>query len=274
MEYPKFSVLMSLYFKEKVEYFNECMESLLNQTVLPSEIVIVFDGPLKEDMYQKVDEYRSANPGLIKIVNNKENKGLGLALADGIPTCSFDLIARMDTDDIAREDRFEKQLLEFIKNPELDICGSNIDEFIESPDIIVSRRTVPRSDEEIKEYQKRRDAFNHMTVMFKKQTVLAAGNYQDCPLMEDSLLWINMIMNGSVCKNLNEPLVFARIGSDMYRRRGGLSYFAKYRRARKRIFQTGYISVFDYYYTLLIQLIVCLIPNGLRGFLFKALIHK
>lgn len=274
MDYPKFSVLMSLYIKEKVEYFDECMKSLLNQTVLPSEIVIVFDGPLKYEMYQKVDEYRLALPGLIKIIRNEVNRGLGLALADGIPACSYDLIARMDTDDIAREDRFEKQLKEFIKNPELDICGSNIDEFIDSSDEIVSRRTVPCTDAEIKEYQKRRDAFNHMTVMYKKHAVLAAGNYQDCPLMEDTLLWINMIMNGSICKNLNEPLVFARIGSDMYRRRGGLSYFAKYRRARKRIFQTGYISLFDYYYTLLIQLIVCLIPNGLRGFLFKALIHK
>lgn len=273
MEYPKFSVLMSLYIKEKVEYFEECMKSLLNQTVLPAEIVIVFDGPLTEEMYRKVDEYVTDYPGLFKLVKNEVNKGLGLALADGIPACTYDLIARMDTDDIAREDRFEKQLKLFMENPSLDICGSDIAEFETTPNDIVSFRTVPTSEKEIREYQKRRDAFNHMTVMYKKQAVLSAGNYQDCPLLEDTLLWVNMLKNGCVCTNIHEPLVYARIGTDMYKRRGGLRYFCKYKNARKKVRETGYISAYDYYITIFVQLFVCLLPNRMRGLLFTKVLH-
>lgn len=274
MEYPKFSVLMSLYIKEKAEYFDECMKSLLNQTVLPSEIVIIFDGPISPDMYFKVDDYCKANPGLIKLIRNKENKGLGLALADGIPECTYELIARMDTDDIAREDRFEKQLQEFMKDPELDICGSNISEFDECPDNIIAKRSVPVSDSEIKRYQRRRDAFNHMTVMYKKTAVLSAGNYQDCPLMEDSLLWARMIMNGVKCKNIPDTLVYARIGKDMFERRGGFNYFLKYCRGRKAIKDTGFISTGDFLLTIMVQLIICLLPNRIRGFVFKKLLHR
>ena len=121
MEYPKFSVLMSLYIKEKAEYFDECMQSMLRQTVLPTEIVIVFDGPISDELRKTVEKYKHQNPGWIKTVENEKNKGLGLALADGVPACTYELIARMDTDDIAREDRFEKQLQMFMQDSELDI---------------------------------------------------------------------------------------------------------------------------------------------------------
>ncbi|HIV42009.1 MAG TPA: glycosyltransferase, partial [Candidatus Mediterraneibacter guildfordensis] len=196
MEYPKFSVLMSLYLKEKPEYLNEALKSVINQTVKPNEIVIVYDGPITTELKSVVEQYVSNNPGLIKIIDNPENKGLGLALADGVPQCTYELIARMDTDDICRKDRFEKQLEEFVKDPRLDICGSHILEFEEKEENIVARRRVPLVDKDIKEYQKRRDGFNHMSVMFKKKSVLAAGNYQSCLLMEDTLLWANMFMNG------------------------------------------------------------------------------
>lgn len=115
MEYPSFSVLMSLYIKEKAEYFDECMQSILNQTVMPSEIVIVYDGPISMELKQTVEKYIKEYPALINIIINEKNKGLGLALADGVPACKYELIARMDTDDVARKDRFEKQLFEFIK---------------------------------------------------------------------------------------------------------------------------------------------------------------
>lgn len=274
MKYPKFSVLMSLYINEKVDYFDQCMKSLLNQTVLPSEIVIVFDGPLTHEMYQIVDNYCKDYPNLIKIINNNTNKGLGLALADGVPACSYELIARMDTDDISREDRFEKLLEQFIKNPNLDICGSSIAEFEVDPTKIVAVRNVPTNHSDIINYQKTRDAFNHVSVMFKKQKVIESGNYQDCPLMEDTLLWVHMIQNGALCSNISDQLVFVRIGEDMYERRGGIDYFKKYRTGRKRILDTGYISYKEYFYSVFVQLIVCLLPNSIRGLVFKKILHK
>src|SRR5699024_10643498 len=126
------------------------------------------DGPLTPELYSVLDEYEKAHPRLLKRVPFKENRGLGLALRDGVVACTYDLIARMDTDDIARKDRFEKQLALFEADPKLDICGSYIKEFVGTIDNIISERKVPISDEEIKEYQKRRDSFNHMTVMYKK----------------------------------------------------------------------------------------------------------
>ena len=240
------SVLMSLYIKEKPEYVEECFQSLLRQTVPANEWVVVEDGPLTDELYAVLEKYQKEHPGLIKRVPLEKNQGLGLALRAGVPECSNELIARMDTDDICREDRFEKQLAVFEKEPELDIVGSHEDEFEDTPDQIVAKRTVPLTDKEIKKYQKRRDGFNHVTVMFKKKAVLAAGNYQSCPLMEDTYLWARMMMKGVKCRNIDESLVFVRIGKNMYERRGGWAYFKKYRQGFKMVYSTGFISWFDY----------------------------
>ena len=270
----KISVLMSLYIKEKPEYARECFESLERQTVKADEWVIVEDGPLTKGLYDLLDEYETKYPGLINRVPLKTNHGLGLALREGITHCSNEIVARMDTDDVAMDNRFEVQLGEFKKDPDLDICGSCIAEFEETPDKIVSHRMVPLRDAEIKKYHKRRDGFNHMTVMFKKSSVLKAGNYQSCPLMEDTLLWANMIMNGAKCKNRPEYLVHARIGHDMFERRGGYAYFKKYKKARKQIKDTGFIGWYDYAVTLVIQFVVAIMPSKIRGFVFKKMLHK
>ena len=268
-----FSVLMSLYIKEKPEYVEECFQSLLRQTVQANEWVVVEDGPLTDGLYEVLDKYEKEYPGLIKRVPRPVNQGLGIALQAGVPECSNELIARMDTDDICREDRFEKQLAEFAKDPDLDIIGSNIDEFEDTPQDIVASRNVPLTDAEIKKYQKRRDGFNHMTVMYKKSAVLGAGNYQPCPLMEDTYLWVRMMKNGVKCKNIREPLVFARIGKDMFNRRGGWAYFKKYKAAFKMVYATGYISRFDYFSVISVQFIVALVPRKLRGWIFKKMLH-
>lgn len=270
----QFSVLMSLYAKEKPEYLVECLKSVMSQTVLPSEIVIVKDGPLTEELEKTLDNFVKVNPSLFVFVPLEKNVGLGLALREGVTHCKNDLIARMDTDDIAREDRFSIQLAEFEKDPDLDICGSHIIEF--EGDVVneVAKRTVPLLDKDIKKYQKRRDGFNHMTVMYKKEAVLKAGNYQSCMLMEDSLLWVNMFMSGAKAMNVDDYLVYARVGKDMFERRGGLAYYRKYKQARKRIRKTGYISFWDYRYTLLVQFFISIMPNKLRGWVFKKFLHK
>lgn len=263
-----FSVLMSLYINEKSEYARQCFESLINQTIPADEWVIVEDGPLTQELYSLLDEFQCKYPGLIKRVPLKVNQGLGIALREGIFHCSNELIARMDTDDIAKNDRFEKQLNEFRRDFDLDICGSHIYEFDGDITNIIAKRKVPLDDAAIKIYQKRRDAFNHMTVMYKKSAVLRAGNYQHAMLMEDSLLWINMILSGAVCMNIDDYLVYARTGKDMFGRRGGLAYFKKYRSGRKRILRTGYISYWDYLVTVMAQLMVAVLPNCVRAFFY------
>lgn len=269
-----FSVLMSLYAKERPEYLRECIESILRQTAVPDEIVIVKDGPLTNALERVLSEYINQSPALYTIVPLERNQGLGLALAEGLLHCRNELVARMDTDDICREDRFELQLKKFEEDPSLDICGSQILEFEHDIDHIVARRNVPISDKAIKKYQKRRDGFNHVSVMFKKSAVLRAGNYQSCMLMEDTYLWVNMFNADCRAANIDDDLVYVRIGEDMFERRGGWKYFKKYKQGRKKVRATGYISFFDYYYTLLVQLIVSLMPNKVRGWIFKEVLHK
>ncbi len=270
----KFSVLMSIYSKEIPKNFKECMESILSQTVLPDEIVIVEDGLLTKELYDSIEEYVEKSSIFIKRVKLEKNLGLGLALARGITECNYDLIARMDTDDICVNNRFEKQIKEFEKDSELDICGSHIDEFIDTPTNIVDTRKVPLYNKEIKKYQKMRDSFNHMTVMYKKESVLRAGNYENVLLMEDTMLWTRMIMSGIKAKNIDESLVLARVGNDMYKRRGGLSYFNKYKAARKKILSTGFINYFEYFISISIQFVVTLMPERFRAFIFKVFLRK
>lgn len=273
-DYPPFSVLMSLYYKEKPEYLRQCFDSLLNQTVQANEWVIVKDGPLTEELEQVLHEYENKNPNLIKYVTFEKNQGLGLALRAGVPACSNELIARMDTDDICREDRFEVQLKEFLKDHNLDICGSHIKEFDENPEKCHSIRKVPLNNEEIIQYQRRRSAYNHVTVMFKKNSVLKSGNYEDAPLMEDDMLWTRMILAKCKGKNVDEYLVYVRTGLSMIERRGGWSYFKKYKASRKKVYELGLASYWDYIYTLIVQLIVALVPTSIRKFVFEKALRE
>lgn len=273
-KHEPFSVLMSVYYKEKPEYIIECFDSLLNQTCLANEWVVVEDGPLTKEIYDVLERYQEKNPGLIKRVPLKENRGLGLALREGILYCSNELIARMDTDDIAKKNRFEKQLEEFSKDSKLDICGSHIIEFEGTIENILSKRKVPLTNDEIVKYQRRRSAYNHMTVMYKKSSVLKAGNYEHAPLMEDDMLWTRMILSGCKGMNIDDYLVCARTGKDMIARRGGYSYFKKYKNSRNKIYKTGFISYWDYIYTILVQFVVALIPRRMRMMLFLKLLRK
>ena len=270
-DYPSFSVLMSIYYKEKPEYLRQCFDSLLNQTVQANEWVIVKDGPLTEELEQVLHEYENKNPNLIKYVTFEKNQGLGLALR---AACSNELIARMDTDDICREDRFEVQLKEFLKDHNLDICGSHIKEFDENPEKCHSIRKVPLNNEEIIQYQRRRSAYNHVTVMFKKNSVLKSGNYEDAPLMEDDMLWTRMILAKCKGKNVDEYLVYVRTGLSMIERRGGWSYFKKYKASRKKVYELGLASYWDYIYTLIVQLIVALVPTSIRKFVFEKALRE
>lgn len=269
-----FSVLMSVYSKEKSEYLRQCLDSVLANTVLPNEIVIVKDGPITDELETTLSEYISRNESLYKIVPLETNRGLGLALAEGIRHCTNELVARMDTDDIAVPNRFELQLQAFEKNPDLDICGGQIVEFESDPNTPVAERRVPLTHDEIVQYQKKRSAFNHMTVMYKKSKVLEAGNYKDCPLMEDDMLWVDMILSGARCGNIDQYLCQVRTNRDMIARRGGRKYYKKYKTARKRILETGFITKKEYNQTNRIQFLICTMPVWLRKKVFFGMIHK
>jgi glycosyltransferase involved in cell wall biosynthesis len=239
--YNPYSVLMSVYFKEKPNNLREALDSMFCQTLPPQEIVLVEDGPLTDELYAVLDEY-SAKYSILKRIVNEKNMGLGLSLQKGLAECSNELVARMDTDDISKPDRCEKQVKYFLEHNDVDVVGTNIDEFTESIDKVVSKRIVPSSHDEICKYIKKRNPFNHMSVMYKKSAVLNAGSYQDLYLYEDYYLWVRMFLKGCKFANLNECLVFARI-AEMGARRGGRKYFKSDKKLFKYMLKNKMISV-------------------------------
>ncbi|WP_235846436.1 glycosyltransferase [Merdibacter massiliensis] len=274
MHSTKISVLMSIYNKETASNLEQCFESLLNQTIPANEWVIVKDGPLTSELEFVLHKYEKLYPTLIKYVIFEKNKGLGIALREGVIACSNEIIARMDTDDICRQDRFELELKEFINDPSLDIVGSHIKEFDQNINNIISVRKVPLENNEIIKYQKRRSAYNHMTVMFKRRSILKAGNYEHAPLMEDDMLWTRLILAGCKGKNIDDYLVFARTGKAMISRRGSFSYFLKYKKSRRKVYKLGLASYSDYLYTVLIQFFISLMPLKLRQVVFIKILRR
>ena len=188
-----FSVLLSLYHKESALFLHQSLESVFAQTLLPTEVILVEDGPLSEELHAVVKEFMDRYLEL-KVIPLVENQGLGKALNEGLKHCSYDIVARMDTDDVAKPDRFEKQLAIFQEHPEVDVVGAWIDEFEGAVSNVLSVRKVPKDQEDILRFAKGRCPVNHPVVMFRKSAVLKAGGYKHFPLFEDYYLWVRMLM--------------------------------------------------------------------------------
>ncbi|WP_449623025.1 glycosyltransferase family 2 protein [Robertmurraya sp. Marseille-Q9965] len=270
----KFSVLMSVYHKEKPLFLKESLESTINQSLPPNEIVLIEDGKLTEELYSVLDDFEMRFPSIVKRIPLEKNMGLGLALQRGVLECSNEIIARMDTDDICHPNRFEKQIQFFKNQPDAEVLGTWIGEFDEHYTDITSTRKVPTDYEEIKEYAKKRCPLNHMTVMYKKSSVIKAGNYQPFLLNEDYYLWIRMLDKGIKIYNLPEILVYARTGREMFQRRGGLSFFKKEVQLQNEFRKMKFISSVQFIENILVRGAVRILPNSLRGFIYLKLLRR
>jgi len=272
----KFSICTSIYKNDKPEFVRVALDSMLvNQSAKPAEIVLVQDGPVPDDLSSLLSEYESTYPNIMHVIRLEKNGGLGNALKLGVENAKYNIIARMDSDDICMPDRFEKQLAYLEAHPECDIVGGQMTEFIDVPDNIVGRREVPLTNEEIYEYMKSRCALNHVTVMFRKESVLKAGNYQDWFWNEDYYLWVRMMMAGCKFANIPDVAVNVRSGADQYARRGGKKYFDSEIGIKKLMLEKGMINrkeyVVNYVQRFIIQL---LLPNSVRGWVFRTFARK
>ena len=272
----KFSVCTSVYKNDRPEYVRIELDSMLvDQSVKPAEIVLVQDGLVTDDLSSLLSEYESKYPEVMHVIRLEKNGGLGNALCLGVENAKYDIIARMDSDDICLPDRFEKQLAYLEAHPECDIVGGQITEFIDSPNNIVGKREVPCVNEEIYKYMRSRCALNHPTVMFKKESVLKAGNYQDWFWNEDYYMWVRMMEQRCVFANLPDVLVNMRSGLDQYGRRGGKKYFNSEIGIKRLMLEKGMITrkeyIINYVERFIIQL---LLPNSVRGWVFRTFARK
>ena len=268
----QFSVLLSLYYKERPDFLYQSLASIFDQTAIPAEVVLVKDGPLTDELEKILLSYQQRYSSL-KIVSLPQNQGLGRSLNEGLKYCSYDIVARMDTDDIAKPDRFEKQLSFLKTHPEIDVVSSWIDEFEGAIDNILSIRKLPETPEELFQYGKSRNPINHPAVMFRKSAVLRSGSYQHFPLFEDYYLWVRMLMNGSKFYNIQESLLYFRTSPDMFKRRGGLKYALTEMRLQYCFYKLGYIGFCQMLKNDILRSVVRLMPNGLRSFIYQKVLR-
>lgn len=269
----EFSVLISVYIKEKAEYLDRSLNSVIKQTCIPSEIVLVKDGPLTEELNEVILKYVANYKNIFKIVELENNVGLGRALNIGINKCTYDIVARMDTDDICENDRFEKQMGIFKNNENIDIVGSYIVEFTSDKLEQENIRTVPTTHEEIVKYSKRRNPLNHMTVMYKKSSVLDSGSYQDSFLTEDYNLWVRMLIKGYRAMNIPESLVRVRCDENTYMRRGGIEYIKSEYSLQKKFLKWKHINMYEFVSNNIIRTSIRILPNNTRKFIYNSLLR-
>ena len=268
-KYKKYSVLMSLYKKEKPEYLKLAIDSMLNQTVPPDEIVMVEDGPLTDELYAVLDEYP-----MLHRVKNETNLGLGLALNVGLKKCRNELVARMDTDDCSKLERCEKQLLRFAEKPYLAIVGSHIDEFVGDVSNVISQRIVPTTSKEIYDYAKRRSAFNHPAVMYSKTAVLDAGGYADLKRNQDVDLFGRMQFLGYRAENIDEALLWFRSSDELAKRRKSWQNTWSYIATIRKFWKMGYSSFVDYAMVGIAQIGMYIMPVKLQNFVYRKFLRK
>lgn len=269
-EHEPFSIAMSVYKSDNPSFFDRALSSITElQTVMPDEIVLVVDGPVSDELNKVIAKYEKKYD-VFNVIRLEKNGGLGNALKIAVENARNELIARMDSDDVSAPTRFEEQLNYLTAHPQTDIVGGDITEFIGAEENIVGKRVVPQTNEQIREYMKTRCAMNHVSVMYKKSSVQAAGGYQDWFWNEDYYLWIRMWLNNAVFANTGTVLVNVRVGEEMYQRRGGDKYFKSEKGLQDYMLQHKMIGVSTYIKNVGKRLIVQkLLPNKLRGWVFR-----
>lgn len=272
--YDRFSVCMSVYKNDNPTDFKVAINSIINQTVKPDEIILVEDGPVPTELEDLIRQLES-RIDILKVVKLPVNVGHAGARQTAMEAAYNDLIAVMDSDDIAVSHRFELQLKAFERNQDVSVIGGQIKEFVSSPDNIVGERIVPENDIDIKTYLKARCPMNLVTVMYRKSDVAKVGGFIDWYCEEDYYLWIRLAQAGFKFFNINENLVNVRVGKEMYQRRGGLRYFKSEAKLQGYMLRHGIISLPRYIYNVAGRFAVQVaMPNKLRGFIFQKLFRK
>lgn len=271
------SVAMSIYKNDDPKFLKVALESVINQTLTPKEIVVVGDGPLPLTLTDIVaEETKSAKKQGVELrfLPQKVNRGLGEALRIACENCRYDYIARMDSDDISLPDRFEKQMQVFDEHPEVGMVGGMITEFVGSPDNIVDSRVLPLDNKGIYKMMQTRCGVNHVTVIIRKSDLMAAGNYSGRFRQEDFYLWARMMKNKVIIQNIPDVVVNVRSGADQFARRGGMKYFHEHMKVFKFMYHEGLISYPVLLENYCLRFAQVAFPTKLRTWVYQHLLRK
>lgn len=269
----EFSVLIATYHGDDPTALDKALESVYSQSHQPNEVVIVEDGDLTPRLRDIIDKWSDYEPITTKNVKIDENRGLGKALSIGLDHCTYDIVARMDSDDLAVPDRFAKQIHFLQTNHEIAVVGGYMRE-IDSESGRSYTRKVPTDSEQIRSKAKFRSPLNHPTVMFRKGAVKDVGSYRDLRSMQDYELWVRLLNNGYALANIPEVLTETEIKGDLYERRGGLKYGLLECQLQSEFLRSGFISLPIFTFNLLARVPIRLLPNMLRKTIYKTMLRK
>jgi glycosyltransferase involved in cell wall biosynthesis len=269
LEPPPFSVLMSLYIQTDPEYLNEALSSIWNaQSLKPSQIVLVKDGPLTSQLNLIIGDWARLLSESFVIVELSKNLGLASALNQGLKYCEFELVARMDPDDIATPDRFKLQIEFMSLHPEVSVLSGAVEEWSDDMISLLSTRLLPLHHAELVRFARYRNPMSHPAVVFKKSAVLSVGGYSTKIFPEDYLLWGLLMSNGFLHANLPNVLVRMRTDESFSKRRGRV--FLRGQLDAFNIFRKiGFFSWPQYFASSLVIIVVRLAPQSFRALLYK-----
>lgn len=267
----EYSVLMTVYYKDNPEYFALALDSMINQTLKPDEIVLVKDGPITKELQNVIDE--RINISSIVEIQLEKNIGLGLALNEGLKVCKNELVARMDADDISLTRRCEEQVKAFQQDCQLDIVGLQVKEFDSDINNIIGERKVPLANSDIYKFARTRDPFNHPTVMYKKSKVMESGMYGNYRKNQDTDLWIKMLSHGANCMNLNDDLFRFRFDKNTYKKRKNWINTKLLIQIRKNAFKNGFCTFLDFIKVFFAQIGVFIVPVRVQEFIYRNLLR-
>jgi len=269
-----FSVLLSIYYKENSDYLDSALASLVNQTKIPSEIVIVKDGPLNNSLDEVILNYENLYPNLFKIISLQKNQGLGDALNEGLKNCTHEYIARMDSDDICVRERFDIQISFLTQNPDISVTGGFIEEFAQIPGDLKRIKKVPLSYDQIKLFAKKRNPLNHPSVMFRKSAIESLNGYERMLFFEDYYLWLKLLFLNYKIVNLDQVLLYFRTGNDMIGRRHGYKYAVHELDFALKARKQGLFSSTETVRFVLTRFPMRLIPKKMLNFIYRKIIRK
>ncbi|KQB87263.1 glycosyltransferase [Corynebacterium lowii] len=267
-------VLITVYHGSQPAHLAECLDSLAAQTRQADHIVLVEDGPVSAQVHALIDAFTAQHPHA-EVLRLPHNMGSGLASAAGLERMEGDeLIARLDSDDIAAPERFERQCAFLTQHPEIDILGTALAEFERSPEEVTAIRRLPEQHHEIARYAKMNSPINNPSVMMRAAALHTAGGYRHVHFMEDYDLYARALATGARFHNLPEPLTYFRVSDAQFARRTGSEMFAAERQMQRHLVSYGLISKPRSWFNLAARTTYRLLPQDLLRRAYARLFHR
>ena len=263
-----FSVLMATYNGDDPEDLSRALKSVDSNSSLPEQFVLVVDGPISNELISTIENFKE-ECNFFEVFFLKKNRGLAEALNFGLTKIKTDWVVRADADDFNLPNRFQELQKHMLDS--IDVVGSYIKEVSGDSSVI---KSVPLSHDQIVKFIKRRNPFNHMSVCYRKSAVLKAGGYPPLHLKEDYGLWAKLVSDGARTLNIDQVLVEAKAGDDLYKRRSGIKYVISEINLQKLLFELNIKSFLLSISDFILRSLVFILPSALRKYIYLVFLRE